>query len=118
MKEMTNHILTGIAFVFAMFVLAYILVGLTACSSNTETIKYVDRPFEVKVAVPQKCQFKLPPHPVIKTNNLKNVIASAGLLIEDSITLRKEIKQIPCIIVIDGREVVLNFVDNNDSVID
>lgn len=117
MKEITNHILTGIAFVLAMLALAYILVGLTGCSTKTE-IKYVDRPFEVKVAVPQKCQFKLPPHPVIKTNNLKNVIASAGLLIEDSITLRKEIKQIPCIIVIDGREVVLNFVDDNNTIID
>lgn len=113
MKEITNHILTGIAFVFAMFVLAYILVGLTACT-KTE-VKYVDRPFEVKVAVPQKCEFKLPPKPVIKTNNLQNTIASAGLMIEDSVTLRKELKTIPCLIIIDGREILLDFYDSNTT---
>lgn len=110
MKEIVQHILAGLMFVFALFVLVYILIGLTGCT-KTE-IKYIDKPYEVKVAVPQKCEFNLPPRPIIKNGNMKEVFATTALMIADSKVLRKEIKKLPCVIL---KEDKIIYVDLNAS---
>ena len=110
MKEIIQHILAGLMFVFALFVLVYILIGLTGCT-KTE-IKYIDKPYEVKVAVPQKCEFNLPPRPVIKNGTMKEVFATTALMIADSKVLRKKIKKLPCVILKEDRII---YVDLNAS---
>lgn len=112
MNDYMKSMLHAIAFMLGLILLCYAAIFLSGCT-KTE-IKYVDRPFEVKVAVPTKCEYKLPPKPIIKYGTMRDVFATTSLMVADSVIIRRELREIPCLTLIDGGFETIDM-DENQS---
>ena len=97
-----------ITFVCLVVTVILIMVSLTGC-----TTKYQDKIVEVYKAVPEKCEFILPPRPEIRTDTIQEIAGTYTLLANDSIELRKQIKTIPCLIVSENNETIK--IENNTT---
>lgn len=113
MNDILRSMLQAIAFMLSLILLCCIISVITGCSTKTE-IRYVDRPFEVKVAVPTKCEYRLPPKPLIKYGSMKEVFATTSLMVADSVIIRRELREIPCLTLIEHGSISIN-VDENTS---
>lgn len=91
--------INSLMFVLIVFLMLVLILFVTACSTTTKT-EYVDKIVEVKVPVPQKCNFYLYPKPDINTSTMQSVYDSVTELALDGIQIRKEIDIVPCLNVI------------------
>lgn len=98
-KKLTIHSLNGflkfVVVCLAILNVVFVILITVGCAKQCE--KCNDRFVEVKVPVPQKCDFALWPKPDINTSTMKGVYESVTELSLDGVKLRKEIELIPCI---------------------
>ena len=100
-KDFTDigiFIINTLMFVLVVFLMLVLILFVTACT--TTKTEYVDKIVEVKVPVPQKCDFYLYPKPDINTSTMQSVYDSVTELALDGIQIRKEIDITPCLKVI------------------
>ena len=101
-KDFALQSAQGILFVICVFLITLCILSLTACSSKVDC-KQADCPekfVEVKVPVPQKCDFFLYPKPDINTSTMQSVYDSVTKLALDGVQIRKELDIVPCLNII------------------
>lgn len=98
LKDFALQSLQGILFVVCVVLITFCILAVTACA-KTKT-EYVDKFIEVKVPVPQKCDFFLAPKPDINTSSVQSVYDSVTKLAVDGIEIRKSVELVPCLNII------------------
>lgn len=95
LNDFLKKVITAVVVCVAMLIAGFAILTTAGCAKQCE--KCNDRFVEVKVPVPQKCDFALRPKPDINTSTIKGVYESVTELSLDGVKLRKEIELIPCI---------------------
>lgn len=91
-KQIILSLLNSFLFCIVVFLIAVMMLGCT----KTEIV-YKDKIVEVYVPTPQKCDYTLSKEPSLDTSSNENLLNSLTELSYDSVKLRKEIKNIPCL---------------------
>lgn len=97
-KDFLREVLNACIFVFCVLLVCFAILSLTGCTKTK--IEYVDKFTEIKVPVPQKCDFYLYPKPDINTSTMQGVYDSVTRLAIDGVQIRKELDIVPCLNII------------------
>lgn len=93
--DFLKDIITAIAVCVTMLIVCFVILTTIGCAKQCE--KCNDKFVEVKVPVPQQCDFALRPKPDINTSTIQSMYKSVTELVLDGVELRKELKLVPCL---------------------
>lgn len=100
-KDFLREVVIAIAFLFCVLLVGMAILSLVGCSSKAcEPSTCPEKFVEVKVPVPQKCDFYLYPKPDINTSTMQGVYDSVTRLAIDGVQIRKELDIVPCLNII------------------
>lgn len=100
--DFLKDIITAIVVCLSLLIVGFAILATIGCAKQCE--KCNDKFVEVKMPVPQQCDFVLRPKPDINTTTMQSVYESVTNLALDGVTLRKELKLIPCLNLIYYKE--------------
>lgn len=93
--DFLKEVITAVVVCLAMLIVGFAILATTGCAKQCE--KCNDKFVEVKVPVPQQCDFVLRPKPDINTSTMQSVYKSVTRLALDGVEIRKELELIPCL---------------------
>lgn len=93
--DFLKDVITTVAVCLSMLIIGFAILTTMGCAKQCE--KCNDRFVEVKVPVPQRCDFVLGPKPDINTSTMQGVYSSVTELVLDGVKIRKELELIPCL---------------------
>lgn len=108
--DFMRDVITAIVICLAMLIIGLAILTTTGCAKQCE--KCNDKFVEVKVPVPQKCDFVLRPKPDINTSTIQGVYESITKLALDGVKLRKELESVPCLDIIYKKSENLDIIAN------
>lgn len=93
---------------FVVVCLSLLIIGMVILSTIgcAQCEKCNEKFVEVKVPVPQKCDFVLRPKPDINTSTLQSVYSSVTRLALDGVEIRKSLNLAPCLNLIYERDLL------------
>lgn len=96
--DFLRDVITTITVCISMLIVAFAILATTGCAKQCERCN--DKFVEVKVPVPQQCDFVLRPKPDINTSTMQSVYSSITGLVLDGVGLRKQLEMVPCLNII------------------
>lgn len=93
--DFLKDVITAVVVCLAMLIVGFAILTTVGCAKQCE--KCNDKFVEVKVPVPQKCDFVLRPKPDINTSTMQDVYKSVIELALDGVELRKKLELVPCL---------------------
>lgn len=93
--DFMKDVITAIVVCIAMLIVGFAILTTVGCAKQCE--KCNDKFVEVKVPVPQQCDFVLRPKPDINTSTMQDVYRSITGLALDGVELREELELVPCL---------------------
>lgn len=93
--DFMKDVITAVVVFVAMSIVGFAILTTVGCAKQCE--KCNEKFVEVKVPVPQKCDFVLGPKPDINTSTMQGVYKSVTELALDGVELRKKLELVPCL---------------------
>lgn len=93
--DFLKDVITAIVVCMSMLIVGFAILSTVGCAKQCE--KCNEKFVEVKVPVPQKCDFVLRPKPDINTSTMQGVYESITELALDGVELRKKLELVPCL---------------------
>lgn len=93
--DFLKDIITAVVVCLAMLIIGFVILTTIGCAKQCE--KCSEKFVEVKVPVPQRCDFVLRPKPDINTSTMQGVYKSITELALDGVELRKKLELAPCL---------------------
>lgn len=93
--DFMKDVITAAVVCILMMIAGFAILTTVGCAKQCE--KCNDKFVEVKVPVPQKCDFVLRPKPDINTSTIQSVYKSVTELALDGVELRKKLELVPCL---------------------
>lgn len=93
--DFLKEVITAVVVCLAMLIVGFAVLTTVGCAKQCE--KCNEKFVEVKVPVPQRCDFVLRPKPDINTSTMKSAYESVTELALDSVELRKSLGLAPCL---------------------
>lgn len=100
--DFLRDIITATVVCLSLLIIGMAILATTGCAKRCE--KCNEKFVEVKVPVPQKCDFALRPKPDINTSTLQSVYTSVTRLALDGVEIRKSLNLAPCLNLIYERD--------------
>lgn len=95
LNDFLKEVITAVVVCLAMLIVGFAVLTTIGCAKQCE--KCNDKFVEVKVPVPQKCNFVLRPKPDINTSTMQGVYKSITQFALDGVELRKKLELAPCL---------------------
>lgn len=90
-----KDVITLVVVCLSLLLIGFAILTTIGCAKQCE--KCNDKFVEVKMPVPQQCDFVLRPKPDINTSTMGGIYMSITKLALDGVELRKELKLNPCL---------------------
>lgn len=94
-NDFLKDIITAIVVCLSILIVGFAAFTTVGCAQQYE--KCNDKFVEVKVPIPQKCDFVLRPKPDINTSTMQSVYNSVTGLALDGVEIRKKLELTPCL---------------------
>ena len=90
-----KDVITAVVVCLSLLIVGFAILTTVGCAKQCE--KCNEKFVEVKVPVPQRCDFVLRPKPDINTSTMQSAYESVTKLALDSVELRKSLGLAPCL---------------------